>query len=133
MNRRHCSVGEECPLLAWIMNLNCYVRQGRISDVKKYNHTTARPDLRDKAPDPSVFTSLIGNNSPYSLLSTFFSPYFPVDNLKLCTYLPEPNCKTPHGPTTPAIQPRRRRRRKKKHYYPGHKTVSDETTHLSYG
>ena len=40
------------------------LRQGRIGDMMNvYNHTSSsRPDVRYRAPDPDVFTSLIGDN-----------------------------------------------------------------------
>lgn len=91
------------------------LRQGRIGDMKVYNHTTSsRPDVRYRAPDPATFTSLIAN-------------------LKPC---PNQDCdkeREIHQEMTrpqAIIEPRR----KKHYYYPAYfQQRQHNETHLSYG
>ena len=65
-----CPTKPECKVL-WGNNVflvfnneSFYHRQSRISDTNKYNHTTTSvPDLKNQAPDPNIFTKLIGEQN----------------------------------------------------------------------
>lgn len=110
------SVGEQWLRLLYNLKISLDLRQGRIGDMMNvYNHTSSsRPDVRYRAPDPDVFTSLIAD-------------------LKLCS---TSNCNEdrdlhkemtrPHA----VIEPRR----KKHYYYPSYfEHRQRNETHLSYG
>lgn len=56
-------MGEHWLRLLYNSKLSLDLRQGRFGDMMNvYNHTSSsRPDVRYRAPDPDVFTSLIGD------------------------------------------------------------------------